>query len=297
MEYFKLNNGNNVPVLCFGPGIMTRGFKYHTDIIGKIRDKINIRKTEKIYFEALLAAIEVGYRFIDYSATYGREDLICKAIRESGVPRSEFILTTRIPNKAQFEGSVGDAFKRSIDRLGVEKVDLLMFHWPVPDKYVDTWKEMIGFREMGLCTNLGVANCHAHHIDELITATGILPQINQVELHPLFSQKDLISYCMKKNIRVQAYTSLARMDERMCRLPKLNALSKKYGKSIPQLVLKWHIQNGVIPIFRSLNKRRLESNFQIFDFSLSESDMKYIDSININSRLRYNPDNCDFSIL
>lgn len=297
MEYFKLNNGNQVPVLCFGPGIMIRGFRYHSGIIGRIRDKIELRKIEKNYYDALLSAIEIGYRFIDYSATYGREDLIHKAIKESGIPRSEFVLTTRIPNKAQFDGNVEDVFKRSLDRLGVDNVDLLMFHWPVPDKYVDTWKQMINFQEKGLCVNLGVANCHAHHLNSLIKTTGIVPQIDQIELHPLFSQKELLSYCKEKRVRVQAYTSLARMDERMCRLPKLKNLANKYGKSIPQIVLRWHIQNGVVPIFRSLNYERLKSNIQLFDFKLSDSDMEYIDSININSRLRYNPDNCDFSIL
>lgn len=297
MEYFILNNGNKVPALCFGPGIMNRGVKRHSNLLGRVLDLYKLHLIERKYYAALLSAIDAGYRFIDYSATYGREDLIRRAIQKSGVSRTEFILTTRIPNKAQFSGDVEDVFKRSLDRLGVDKVDLLMFHWPVPDKYIDTWRKMIEFKEKGLCDNLGVANCHPHHINNLLKSTGVKPQINQIELHPLFSQKELLEYCKSLEIQVQAYTSLARMDDRLYRLPKLKQLAQKYGKSIPQIVLRWHIQNGVIPIFRSLNSKRLNSNIQIFDFELTDVDMQYIDSININSRLRFNPDNCDFSIL
>lgn len=297
MEYFELNNGNKLPALCFGPGIMMRGFKYHHNIIGKILDKIEIKKLEGKYFKAILSAIENGYRFIDYSATYQREDLIHKAIQESGIPRSEFILTTRIPNSAQFENKVEDVFKRSMDRLQVDYVDLLMFHWPIPSKYVSTWEIISKMRDKKLCINIGVANCHKHHLENLINLTGILPQLNQVEIHPLFSQKELCGYCKKKNIQMQAYTALARMDERMTRLPKMKELCKKYNKSMAQIVLRWHIQNGIIPIFRSLNAIRQKENINIFDFNLSSEDMAYIDSININARLRYDPDNCDYNIL
>lgn len=297
MEYFELNNGNKVPVLCFGPGIMTRGFKYHHSIAGKILDKIKIKKLEEDYFKAILSSIENGFRFFDYSATYQREDLIHKAIKESNIPRKEFILTTRIPNSAQIENKVEEVFKRSLERFQIDYVDLLMFHWPVPGKYLSTWETLIKLKEQGLCTNIGIANCHAHHINLLIEQTGVIPQINQVEIHPLFSQIELRQYCHSKGIQLQAYTSLARMDERMCRLPKLKVLCQKYNKTIPQIILRWHIQNGIIPIFRSLNSKRQKENIQIFDFKLSDEDMAYINSININSRLRYDPDNCDFSIL
>lgn len=297
MEYFELNNGNKVPALCFGPGIMTRGYKFHNNIAGKILDRIKIKKLESHYFKAILSAIENGFRFFDYSATYQREDLIHRAIKESGIPREEFILTTRIPNSAQYGNKVEEVFKQSLDKFQTNYIDILMFHWPVPDKYISTWETLIKLKEKGLCTNIGVANCHAHHLDLLIKETGVTPQINQVEIHPLFSQIGLRKYCHTKEIQLQAYTSLARMDERMCRLPRIKALCKKYDKTIAQVILRWHIQHGIIPIFRSLNNIRQKENIQIFDFKLSPEDMAYIDSININSRLRYDPDNCDFSIL
>lgn len=286
-----------VPCICFGPGILTRGVKSVDTISQKILFKINYYIKERHFVESLHAAVEAGCRFIDYSAAYGREDLIGKAIRSSSINRSDFVLTTRITNKAQFEGTVKDCFYRSLERYGMDYIDLLMFHWPVTGKYVDTWKQMLELQGEGLCRIIGVANCNIHHLEDIILETGVIPSINQVEMHPLFSQKGLLGYALQKGIILEAYTSLARMDERLYRLPKMKDLSKKYNKTIVQLILRWHIQNGVIPVFRSLNKQRLFENLNIFDFTLSAEDMLLIDSVNINSRLRYDPDNCDFSIL
>lgn len=297
MKSFTLNNGLQVPSLCFGPGMLTRGMKFNSSFIGRIKSKFEYKHKEYIYYNALCDAIQVGYRFIDYSAAYGREDLIGKAIKSSEIKRDEFILTTRITNAAQFSGDIKETVYRSIERFGVDYIDLLMFHWPVSEKYVDTWKQMIELQEEGVCKCLGVSNCHRHHLEQLIADTGITPSINQVEIHPLLSQKPLIDFCRKKGIVCEAYTPLARMDERLTRLPLMRTLSEKYKKTLTQIILRWHIQNGVIPVFRSLNKGRQKENLDIFDFKISDSDMKSIDSININSRLRYDPDNCDFTIL
>ena len=297
MEYTILRNGNKIPMLCFGPGIMTRGLKRHTGILGRLKNKINYAIFKKKYYDSVSNAISEGIRFIDYSVSYGREDLIGKAIKESGLSRTEFVITTRVSNSTQFEGNIKESVLNSLNRFNVDYIDLLMFHWPVADHYVDTWKEIIKLRDEGLCRNIGVANCHQHHIEELICKTGVIPDINQVEIHPLFSQKELVRYCQDKGIQMEAYTPLARMDERMCRLPLMKRICDKYNKSISQIVLRWHIQNGIIPVFRSLNANRQKENLNIFDFELSEQDMAAIDAININSRLRYDPDNCDFSIL
>lgn len=297
MENFTLNNGVQVPSLCFGPGMLTRGLKFQSSFIGKIKTKCEYKYKEYMYSQALCSAIETGYRFIDYSAAYGREDLIGKAIRESKIRRDKFILTTRITNAAQFNGNVKETVYRSIDRFKTDYVDILMFHWPVTEKFVDTWKLMVELQQEGVCKSLGVSNCHQHHIELLLKETDVVPTINQVEIHPLFTQKSLIGYCKEHNIVCEAYTPLARLDERLVRLPLLKELSLKYGKTLTQLILRWHIQNGVIPVFRSLNSERQKENFNIFNFEISENDMKKIDSININSRLRYDPDNCDFTIL
>lgn len=293
----SLNNGCQVPCICWGPGMLTRGMGIPKNFFQKVSYKFQYIRKEKSFLNAINSAIEVGYRFIDYSAAYGREDLIGKAIKESGLKRSEFVLTTRITNKAQFDGLVKENFYKSLERYGIDYVDILMFHWPVTDIYINTWKQMLELQQEGLCKILGVSNCNVHHLENLIKESGVVPSIDQVELHPLFSQKDLLAYASQKRITLEAYTPLARMDERLFRLPKLKRMSQKYHKSMVQLILRWHIQNGVIPVFRSLNKQRLLENREIFDFELSSEDMAVIDSVNINSRLRYDPDNCDFSIL
>ena len=275
MEFFKLNNGNRLPKICFGPGIPFRGMKSRSGIY-KIIDKIKRIKQLKTYESAIVSALGIENVFIDYSASYGREDLIASAIKKAGVKRENIFLTTRVSNKSQF---------------------LLMFHWPVTDKYITTWEEIIRLKEEGYCKNIGVANCHQHHIEELIKSTSVKPQVNQIEVHPLFSQKPLIEYCQSQEIQVEAYTPLARMDERLVRLPLWKNLQKKYNKSISQLVLRWHIQNGIIPVFRSMNPSRIKENLDIFDFEIDNEDMLLIDGININSRLRYDPDNCGFTIL
>lgn len=180
---------------------------------------------------------------------------------------------------------------------GVDKIDLLQFHWPVTGKYIDTWREMLKLKEEGYVRVLGVANCHAHHIEALEKSTGEIPEINQIEVHPLFTQKELLEYCKSKGIVVEAYTPVARYDDRLVRLPILKKLEEKYKKTFVQIILRWHIQNGVIPVVRALSEKHQKDNINIFDFVLEDEDMKIIDGLNLDSRLRYDPDNCDFTIL
>lgn len=149
----------------------------------------------------------------------------------------------------------------------------------------------------GLCKSIGVANCHEHHLESILKIASIPPAINQIEVHPLLTQKPLIKYCKERNIQVEAYTPITRNDERITRLPLMQKIAKNHQKTIPQIILRWHIQNGLIPVIRSMNYNRQKENLSIFDFSLSEEELKQIDSVNINSRLRFDPDNCDYSIL
>lgn len=172
-----------------------------------------------------------------------------------------------------------------------------MFHWPVTGYYEAAWKEMVKLYQEGYCKVVGVANCHKHHLEKLFSVSDIIPAVNQIEVHPLFTQKELIRFCWNNNIAVEAYTAIARFDDRLMRLPLLKNIADKYNKTIVQIILRWHIQTGVIPLVRSLNFKRQQENINIFDFQLTKEEMKAIDGININSRLRYDPDNCDFSIL
>jgi diketogulonate reductase-like aldo/keto reductase len=149
----------------------------------------------------------------------------------------------------------------------------------------------------GYIRSLGVANCHKHHLEDIINNCEIKPVVDQFEVHPLFTQKELISYCQTQEIQVVAYSPLAQNNDRLRSNRLLKECAKRYGKSMQQIILRWHIQNGVIPIPRSTNYDRMNGNIEVFDFKLTPDEMKNIDAININSRLRYDPDNCDYLIL
>ncbi len=184
-----------------------------------------------------------------------------------------------------------------LEGFDTDYVDMLMLHWPVTDRFEDTWKEMIRLRDKGVCKYLGVANCHEHHIDKLYECSGEYPLINQVELHPLFTQTELKKYCEEHGIQVMAYSPTARHDDRLFNPPLLSGIANKYGKTPTQVVLKWHIQNDVISVIRSLSYDHQKEDVDIFDFEISEEDMRLIDGININARIRYDSDNCDFRCL
>lgn len=298
-----LKNGQ-IPQIGFGPGIVG-----YSDKMKKQRKGISLRifiimnrlfyarRLRKNYVKSVTNAFNLGYRLLDYSSSYGDGSLIGEAIKKSGVKREDFFVTTRVSNSAQRKHTVREEFMNFLNQTGLKYVDLLQFHWPVTDLYLDTWREMEKLYEEGYVKHLGVANCHRHHLEEIFKICKHRPEVGQFEIHPLFTQKPLIEYYKQQGIVVEAYTPIARYDDRLVRLPLLKRLEKKYNKSFIQIILRWHIQNGVIPLVRSLNPHHQLTNFQIFDFQLDDEDMKSIDSININSRLRYDPDNCDFSIL
>ena len=302
--YFTLREGEKIPSIGFGPGIM--GYNAGKIIqknkvktfIDKVYNRIYYNYHQKQqYTDSISNALKMGYRLLDYSNAYGNLDLIQNAIDKSGISRNNLFLTCRFSNKAQINKNIRDQFVNNLKEWKTDYIDLLQFHWPVTDHYIDTWKEMIRLKEEGKVKILGVANCHIHHLEKLEKETGVLPEINQIEVHPLFTQKKLINECKERGIIVEAYTPVARYDDRLVRLPLLKDLENKYGKNFIQIILRWHIQNGVIPVIRSLNSLHQKLNFDIFDFEIEKEDMEKIDNININSRLRYDPDNCDFSIL
>lgn len=300
----ELNNGVLIPCIGNGPGIPVLGkqkFKSNIHFVNfgiKGYNKFFIRpKLYRKYVNAVSNSFRAGFKLLDFSSSYGDGTLIRKAIKQSGIDRKTLFLTTRVSNKAQRNGQVRECLFQQLEGLGTDYVDLFMFHWPVTGLYLDTWKEMVQLYNEGYCRALGVANCHKHHLEALLNVSEIVPAINQIEVHPLFTQKNLIAYCKNLGIQVEAYTPIARMDDRLVRLPILKHIADKYHKTVVQVILRWHIQNGVIPIVRSLNKERQLENISIFDFELSREELEAIDGININSRLRYDPDNCDFSIL
>jgi len=301
MDYCNLNTGDRIPAIGFGPG----GFGYTPNVYRRKRAGVPVRVwnrfvarpcAERRFVRQIASALTNGFRLIDYSSAYGSGVHIGEAIRMSGVKRDDVFITARVSNGAQREGRVREEFLATLRNYGVACVDLLMFHWPVPGYYMDTWHEMLKLRDEGFAKSVGVSNCHIHHTEKLLTV-GVVPAVNQIEVHPLFTQKPLVRYCKDKGILVEAYTPIARFDDRLMRLPKLRAIAQKYDKTPVQVVLRWHIQNGIVPVVRSLSTCHQRENIDVFDFKLADDEMNTIDSFNINSRLRYDPDNCDFSIL
>lgn len=301
MEYVTLRGGMRLPAIGFGPG----GAGYvpnvkpgRRSLFRRAWNKLVTRQLVRLhYVRAVSSAISQGFRLIDYSAAYGDGKLIGHAIRKSGVKREDLILTTRVSNGAQFTGKIEDEFFAQLRNFGTDYVDILMFHWPVTGCYADTWLKMLELQEKGYCRVLGAANCHAHHLEELEKASSVLPEIDQFEVHPLFTQKELRDYCRAKGIQVESYTPVARFDDRLMRLPVLRKIAEKYSRTVTQVVLCWHIQSGLVPVVRTLNPSHQKENIDVFGFSLTDEEMSAIDSVNINARVRYDPDNCDFTIL
>ena len=271
--------------------------RIHDALYKRYNNYIIKPRVEKQYVNSIVNAIKNGFRWIDYSCAYGDGRLLGKAIRESGVKRKDLIITTRVSNYAQMNNCVRDEFMNFLNNMSLEYVDILQFHWPVTDCYLDTWKEMEKLYDEGYVKHMGVANCHEHHMEEIYKICKHKPEVGQFEIHPLFTQKPLIEYYKRHEIQVCAYTPIARFDDRLMRLPQLMQIAERYGKSVTQVVLRWHIQNGVIPLVRAMNPNHQKENLDVFNFELTTDEMALIDSININSRLRYDPDNCDFSIL
>jgi len=276
MKYAKLNNGLEIPMLGFGVFQVADGNEC---------------------YDAVKCALEAGYRHIDTAAVYRNEASVGRAIKDSGVKREDIFLTTKVWNDVQRNGIVADAFQQSLDALQTDYLDLYLVHWAVrPKKYVDTWKELEKIYKSGRTKAIGVSNFMEKHIEDIKAVWETVPVINQVELHPEFSQKPLRDFCQKLGIVVQAYTPLggSKNVERMLKNPILNEIGAKYNKSAAQVILRWNIQSGIVTIPRSIKPDRIKANFDIFDFELSAEDIAKVDAIDINERLGADPDTFEF---
>ncbi|MBT2765248.1 aldo/keto reductase [Paenibacillus sp. FSL W8-0187] len=237
--------------------------------------------------QSVKSAIAAGYRSIDTAAIYGNEEGVGQAIRESGVSRDELFITTKVWNDDQGYEKTLQAFETSRKKLGLDIVDLYLVHWPGKDKYLDTWKALIHLQKEGLVRSIGVSNFQIRHLQHIIEETGVVPVVDQVELHPLLSQKELLGYARENNIVLEAWSPLMQgnLDQ-----PVLAQIAEKYGKTTAQVILRWDIQNGVIVIPKSIKEHRIRENAGIFDFELSAEDMAAIDGLNQNKRFGSNPD-------
>lgn len=308
MENYRLLNGVQIPCMGTGPSAIYRiidsrkwQFINKLPIFGNLMYRVIYRlisiPIEHKYVKLLANSIKQGYRLIDFSCAYGDGRLIGRAIRKSGVNRKDIFIVSKASNGGQFNNEVREEFMRHLSNLGVDYIDIYMFHWPVTGHFIKTYKEIEALYKEGLIKSIGVCNCQQHHIESIIKECEIMPMVNEFEVHPLFTQKPLVEYCHKHGMQVIAYTPLAINDYRLRNSKILHGIAAKYKKNIQQIILRWHIQNKIIPIPFSFNNKHNQSNFEVFDFELSKEEMDIIDGLNINSRLRYDPDNCDFTIL
>lgn len=236
-------------------------------------------------------AFEVGYRSIDTAAAYRNEEGVGRAVRGSGLRREDVFVTTKLANPDQGYESALAAFDASIERLGLDYVDLYLIHWPLPakDLYVETWRAFEKLHADGRIRSIGVSNFHSPHLDRLAQETDVTPVLNQVELHPNLPQKQLRDYHAKHGIATEAWSPLAARNN-LVDDPTITQLAADLGKTPGQVILRWHIQLGNVVIPRSVTPERIRSNFEIFDFELSDEQMAAIDRLDNGRRTGGDPD-------
>ena len=256
-----LNTGSNMPLLGLGT--------YRSASGGEVEN-------------AIRSAVSIGYRLFDTASSYKNEDGVGSGVLVSGIPREELFVTTKIWNNAQRIGNVEGAFERSLERLGLDYVDLYLIHWPVPGCYLDTWKVMEDIFRSGRAKAIGVSNFDEYQLDQLMSLSDIVPAVNQIEYHPLFNQEGIRRFCQSNGIVVQAYAPLAR--GAYLTMDLMNRIAEKYHRSAAQVGLRWILQKGCAVIPKSTRDERLLENSQIFDFELDPMEMESIDGLNENYR-------------
>ncbi|CAH0344347.1 aldo/keto reductase [Bacillus sp. CECT 9360] len=240
---------------------------------------------------AVNTAIRHGYRSIDTASFYKNEEGVGKAIKESGISREELFITTKVWNTEQGYETTIDSFEKSLKNLDIDYLDLYLIHWPVKDTYKETWKAMEKLYKDGRVRAIGVSNFHIHHLEDLLADSEITPMVNQVEYHPRLTQTELHEYCKKQHIQLEAWSPLMR--GQLLDNPVLKEIGQKYSKSVPQVILRWDLQNGVVTIPKSIKEHRIVDNADIFDFVLTLEEMDKITSLNEDRRVGTNPDSFD----
>ena len=239
--------------------------------------------------QAVLDSLEAGYRHIDTARAYDNETDVGRAVNDSGLPREDLFITTKLWNQHQGYEEAIEACEKSLNRLNCDYIDLYLIHWPLREKRNHSWKAFIELRDKGLCKSIGVSNFTIEHLAEIEAKFGILPAVNQVEFHPYHYQKELLDYCNSKNIIIEAYSPLVhakRMDE-----PKLGAISEELGKTPAQILIRWSIQRGMVVLPKSVNKSRIIENFSVFDFDIPDSMMKKLDELDESFVTCWDPHN------
>ncbi|BDG34850.1 aldo/keto reductase [Saccharococcus caldoxylosilyticus] len=245
---------------------------------------------------AVKTAIKYGYRSVDTAAIYGNEVGVGQGIREgmkeAGISREDLFVTSKVWNTDLGYESTIAAYETSLNKLGLEYLDLYLIHWPVKGKYKDAWRALETLYKEGRVKAIGVSNFQIHHLEDLMKEAEIKPMVNQVEYHPRLTQKELQSFCQKHGIQLEAWSPL--MQGQLLDNEVLQEIANKYNKSVAQVILRWDLQNGVVTIPKTTKEHRIVENASVFDFELTEEDMERIDGLNQNHRVGPDPDNFDF---
>jgi methylglyoxal/glyoxal reductase len=238
--------------------------------------------------DSVKAAIKNGYRSIDTAAIYQNEEGVGQAIKESGVPREELFITSKVWNSDQGYETTLKAYETSLQKLGLDYLDLYLIHWPGKNKFKETWKALEKLYKDGRVRAIGVSNFKIHHLEELLKDAEIKPMVNQVEYHPHLTQKDLLEFCQKEGIQLEAWSPLKQ--GQLLTEPAIQAIAEKYGKTTAQVILRWDLQTKVVTIPKSIKEQRIIENANIFDFQLTDEDMNKIDALNKDERVGSDPD-------
>ena len=226
--------------------------------------------------QVVRSALETGYRLIDTAAGYRNEAAVGEGLRTSGVPRQDVFVTTKLWNADQGYDEALAAFDRSQKLLGLDYVDLYLIHWPAParDRYIDTWRALVRLQEEGRVRSIGVSNFMIEHLRRLIAETGVVPAVNQIELHPRFQQGDLHAFHVGQGIVTQSWSPLGQGG--LLNHPEPTRIGARHGKTAAQAIIRWHMQSGLGVIPKSVRPERIEENFEVFDFGLDDQDMAAI---------------------
>lgn len=279
MKEVKLNNGVIMPQPGFGTFLTPDG---------------------ETAVNAVRCAIEQGYRHIDTAAVYGNEVSVGEGIRQGGVPREELFITSKVWNTERGYETTLRAFDKTIKDLGVDYLDLYLIHWPANKKQFgdaadginqETWRALEKLHNEGLIRSIGLSNFMPHHLDAILAKAEVMPAVDQIEYHPGFLQQACVACCKEKGITVEAWSPLGR--GRVIFDELLMGLAEKYGSTVAQLVIRWVMQKGIVPLVKSVTPSRIEENFQVFDFQITDEDMALIDGMTAE-RIGSDPDEADF---
>ena len=268
---YKMNNGIEIPSIGYGTY--------------QIRQKSEIENGIK-------TAYSCGYRLFDTAVMYNNEQLIGQSIKKLKLPRNDLFLTTKIiPQDMTYE-KAKQSIDKSLKKLNTDYIDLVLIHWPGvanPQQRIDVWKALEEAVEQGKVKSIGLSNFLKKHIEQILNNCKIKPVINQIECHPLYYDKDTIEYCKSQNIIIEAYCPLAEFHKNLIQNKNIVEIAKSLGKSVPQVILRWHLQHQIIPLPKSVHSNYIKENYDLDGFTLSEEQMKVIDGLNTNFKIDWDP--------